>query len=107
MGCIDMTIELLWFDDCPNHRKTRQLLEEVLAQRHIEERIVDVNLTDPEVAKQYRFPGSPTIRVDGRDIEPDFADAGDYTPRCRLYLTARGLVGVPDRRWIETALEQR
>jgi hypothetical protein len=66
--------------------------------------IEGVDASDPEVAAARRFPGSPTIRVDGIDIEPGFADPGDYTPRCRLYRTAAGLRGVPDPAWIEEAL---
>lgn len=66
--------------------------------------IVDIDATDPAVAEQHRFPGSPTIRIDGRDIDPGFRDPRDYTPRCRLYLTAAGLRGVPDRLLIEGAL---
>ena len=56
------------------------------------------------MAATMRFPGSPTIRVDGVDIEPGFIDPGDYTPRCRLYRTSAGLRGVPDPAWIEDAL---
>lgn len=102
-----MNIEFLWFDDCPNHGKALRLLQEVMAEKGIEETFIDVNLTDPDLANQYRFPGSPTIRIDGRDIEPGFVDPGDYTPRCRLYLTERGLVGVPERAWIEAALSDQ
>lgn len=51
-----------------------------------------------------RFPGSPTIRIDGRDVDPTYVDPGDYTPRCRLYRTSEGLRGLPECRWIEDAL---
>lgn len=105
MGAVN--IEFLWFDDCPNHGAALRLLQAVMAEKGIEETLIDVNLTDPDLANRYRFPGSPTIRIDGRDIEPGFADPGDYTPRCRLYLTPRGLVGVPERSWIEAALSNR
>jgi hypothetical protein len=88
-----VSIEFLWFDGCPNHAEALRLLEDVLAENGIEEAIIDVNVTDPDLANQYRFPGSPTIRIDRRDIEPGFVDPGDYTPRCRLYPTERGLVG--------------
>jgi hypothetical protein len=63
-----------------------------------------INASDPEVAAAHRFPGSPTIRVDGIDIDPSFVDPGDYTPRCRLFRTAEGLRGVRSREWIENAL---
>lgn len=68
--------------------------------------IIDIDATDRAVAEQHRFPGSPTIRIDGRDVDPRFRDPGDYTPRCRLYLTSAGLRGVPDRSWIEEALRE-
>ena len=68
--------------------------------------VESVNASDPGAAKAHNFPGSPTIRVDGRDIEPGFRDDGDCTPRCRLYRTPDGLRGVPPREWIEAALRR-
>lgn len=104
-----MNIEFLWFDDCPNHHDARALLHEVLsemlAERGIEASIEDINVTDIETGERVKFPGSPTIRIDGVDIEPDYVDDGDYTPRCRLYRTTDGLRGVPERAWIEWAIE--
>lgn len=98
------TIELLSFPGCPGHGPARALLAAVVAECAPGARIVEIDASDPAVAAALRFPGSPTIRVDGRDVEPGFVDPGDYTPRCRLFRTEQGLVGVPDRRWIEDAL---
>jgi hypothetical protein len=100
-----MKIEFLWFEDCPNHEEALRLLQEVMAENGIEQEVISVDLSDPDLANQYRFPGSPTIRIDGRDIEPGFAEPGDYTPRCRLYLTPGRLVGIPERSWIDAALQ--
>lgn len=97
-------IEFLWFSDCPNHAPTRDLLAATVDRLAPGTPIVDIDATDPSVAAGVRFPGSPTIRVDGVDVEPGFTDPGDYTPRCRLYRTAAGLRGVPDPAWIESAL---
>jgi hypothetical protein len=97
-------VEFLWFADCPNQRQARVLLEDVIAQLAPGTSIADVDATEAEVAASHRFPGSPTIRVDGRDVDPSFVDLGDYTPRCRLYRTDSGLRGLPERRWIEDAL---
>lgn len=99
-------VALLWFEDCPNHETARALLEEVIAEVAPGTPIRDVDATDPSVAERLSFPGSPTIRVDGRDIDPAYVDPGDYTPRCRLYRTAAGLRGLPERRWIEEALRR-
>ena len=97
-------IEFLYFDDCPSHVPARSLLNEVVADIAPGTAVEAINATDPEVAAAHRFPGSPTIRVDGRDVMPGFEDPGDYTPRCRLYPTQAGLRGVPPRQWIEDAL---
>jgi hypothetical protein len=99
-------IELLWFADCPNHPVARRMLEEVVAELAPGTPIRDLDATDPAMAAAVRFPGSPTVRVDGRDIDPAFADPGDYTPRCRLYRTDAGFRGSPERRWFETALRR-
>ena len=97
-------VELLWFEGCANHPAARQMLEGVLAEVAPGTPIKDVDATDPVVAARLRFPGSPTIRIDGRDIDPTYIDPGDYTPRCRLYRTSAGLKGLPERGWIAVAL---
>ncbi|HLF75949.1 MAG TPA: DUF2703 domain-containing protein, partial [Dehalococcoidia bacterium] len=82
-----MRIEFLWFRDCPNHQPARELLRAVLQEKRISEAFVeDIDATGPDVAAEHRFPGSPTVRVNGKDVEPGFQDPGEYTPRCRLYL---------------------
>jgi hypothetical protein len=101
---MSQTVELLWFSDCPNHPAARALLEEVIAEVAPGTPIRDIDATDPATAASVRFPGSPTIRVNGRDVDPGYVDPGDYTPRCRLYRTRDGLRGLPERNWIADAL---
>jgi hypothetical protein len=97
-------VELLWFSGCPNQRAARAMLQEVIADLAPEIPIREVDATDLATASRVRFPGSPTIRINGRDVDPGYDDPGDYTPRCRLYRTANGPRGLPDRTWIEDAL---
>ena len=56
-----------------------------------------VDAGDPAVTTARHFLGSPTLRVDGRDIDPRCSDPGDYTPQCRIYWTPEGLRGVSRR----------
>ena len=100
-----MKIELLWFEGCPNHHAANELLQEVLDEYGVDESIVSVDVPDLEVGKRVKFPGSPTIRINGADIDPEYEDTGDYTPRCRVYLTSDGFKGVPERNWIENAVK--
>jgi hypothetical protein len=99
-------IEFLWFQECPSHERARHLLLDVLESMGLRRAdLQDIDATDPEIAVARRFPGSPTIRVNGADVEPGFDDPGDYTPRCRIYLTEHGYSGIPERKWIESAID--
>ena len=92
-----MKIEVQWFEGCPNHRAAREILDEVLAARGVDASIESVEVPDLETGERVKFPGSPTIRIDCVDVDPEYEDTGDYTPRCRVYLTpdrGRGLAGV-------------
>jgi len=100
-------VDLLWFRDCPNHEAARTLLHEVIAQVAPGTVVRDIDASDAAIASSHRFPGSPTIRVDGKDVDPAFVDPGDYTPRCRLFRTESGISRLPERRWIEDALRQK
>ena len=99
-------VELLWFTDCPNRADARRLLDEAVSEVAPGTAITDVDATDPQVAEGVRFPGSPTIRVDGRDIDPSYVEPEDFAPRCRLYRTSTGLRRLPEREWIVKALEE-
>ncbi|HLA16243.1 MAG TPA: hypothetical protein VJZ72_05030 [Candidatus Limnocylindrales bacterium] len=99
-------VELLWFSDCPNYPAVRLMLGEILAELAPGTSVDEIDATDPTVAADLRFPGSPTVRIDGHDVDPAFEDPGDYTPRCRLYWTDEGPRGVPLRSWIEAALSE-
>ena len=96
--------QILWFAGCPNTKATRTMLRDVIARLAPDTTVEDLDVTDASLAERLQFPGSPTIRIDGVDVEPGFGDPGDYTPRCRLYRTSGGLSGVPDRAWVEEAL---
>jgi transposase InsO family protein len=83
-----MLVETLHFDGCPNHNATSELVERVSGELALSPEIRQVEVPDPETAERLRFLGSPTVRVDGNDIEPG-ADARDqftswaFTERAR------------------------
>ena len=52
------------------------------------------------------FLGSPTVRVDGRDVEPGAEQRQDFGMKCRLYATPDGLRGTPPDQWALDALSQ-
>jgi hypothetical protein len=97
-------VELLYWDGCPSHEEALELLQSVLDERGIALEVDVRHVQSDEEAKELRFPGSPTIRVDGRDVDPDGADARPSLT-CRIYRLEDGRVSpVPSRTQLEEAL---
>lgn len=99
-----MLVEILSFEGCPNRDTTIELVARVATELDPEPEIRVVDVDDVETAERLRFLGSPTIRVDGRDIEPGADERTDYTLSCRIYRTDGGSSGRPDERWLRAAL---
>jgi hypothetical protein len=97
-------VELLTFDGCPNAPAARELVARVAAQFAPDAEVGEIVIPDGEAAQSHRFLGSPTIRVDGRDIEPGADERTDYVLACRLYRTSSGASGMPHEAWLRAAL---
>ncbi len=98
------TIELLFFDGCPNHDRLLAHLPELLGPSASAADVQLVRVTSDEEARAQRFLGSPTMRVDGSDVEPGADERTDFGLKCRLYPTPQGLLGMPVDAWILAAL---
>jgi len=97
-------IELFYWEGCPSHPEAKALLEQVLAELGRDDQIVMTEVISDEEAERLRFPGSPTIRVDGRDIDAIGAN-GRPSLTCRIYYLPGGRVSpVPSREQMEAAL---
>jgi hypothetical protein len=98
------TIELYYWAGCPSHPEALALLETVLAERGVDTAVELHEVSSQEEAEALRFPGSPTIRVGGRDVDPAGADA-PAALSCRIYHLPDGRVSpVPSRLQLERAL---
>jgi hypothetical protein len=99
-----VNVELLYFDGCPNHEAFLPHLRELLDRVGIAEEIRLRRVESPEAAERERFLGSPTLRVDGRDVDPGAAGRTDFGLKCRLYRTEAGTAGVPPDEWVLRSL---
>jgi len=99
-----MQIEVLFFEGCPSHEATIELVRETLDRLDIEASVIEIDVQTDEEAERRAFLGSPSVRVDGEDIEPGAGSSGSYGRRCRVYATAEGLRGVPPARMLEATL---
>jgi arsenate reductase len=76
-------VELLFFDGCPHVPPARTRLEHVLARLAPGTAIEPVRVDSERRAQVLGFPGSPTIRVDGLDVEGE--EGREPAMACRLY----------------------
>jgi hypothetical protein len=97
-------IEVLYVQDCPHYQGALALVERVQAEVGIDAELRAILIVDQTAAERARFPGSPTVRVDGRDVEPGSEPAVEYTLACRLYRLEHRFAGQPQERWIREAL---
>ena len=61
-------------------------------------------IVDQAAAERARFPGSPTVRVEGRAVEPGSEPANEYVHGCRLYRLEYRFAGQPEDGWVREAL---
>jgi hypothetical protein len=98
-----MKVEVLYFDGCPTYETATKTLRAVLAEEGVEAELELVAVNNDEEAQRLRFPGSPTIRVDGRDLFPA-GEREDWRLGCRVYATPEGLRGSPTADMLRAAL---
>jgi hypothetical protein len=99
-----MKVELLWWDGCPSTPEAREELERALRDEGVEAEVEMVEVTSDEQARAERFPGSPTIRIDGAEaIPPVPGEPASLT--CRIYRLRDGRVSaIPDRQDLRDAI---
>ncbi len=100
-----MFVELLYFDGCPNHGKALQLVQQVLREEGARAEIRTTNVRSEREARALRFIGSPSVRVDGKDVDPQSDRTQVFGRRCRVYVANGTLSGVPSLEDIRRAVQ--
>ena len=99
-----MKIELLYFDGCPNWQTTLEEVQNILAEKLVHESVELIRVASNKQAKELQVPGSPTLRIDGEDVELDAQSSG-FQLACRVYEVDGKLAGKPPIEWIDAAIE--
>lgn len=94
-----MRIEVLYVPGCPNFQPAVERIKKVLVSEALRADIEKVTVNSDAEARALNFPGSPTIRINGSDVEPDKAIAPGLA--CRLYTNSGG---VPSEEMLRMAL---
>lgn len=99
-----VVMELLYFDGCPGHQRLLPTMQRLADEAGAE--LVLRRIETPEAAEAARFLGSPTVRVNGRDIDPGASERTDYGLKCRIYRSPElGQSPTPPEAWIHAALK--
>ena len=80
-----MKVEVLYVAECPSHPAAVKLVKDVLAAQGISTEVHEVLVRDEQMAGELKFPGSPTIRIDGRDVAGISKLTKNFALSCRLY----------------------
>jgi hypothetical protein len=97
---VGVEIQVLFFRGCPNHEPTVRRIQDIARGLGVHAELREVEVTDDAAARRLRFLGSPTVQVDGKDIEAARRADRGYAMSCRMY----GASGVPPREMVEDAL---
>ena len=97
------TVDLLVVSGCPGTELTVARIREATRALGIEVNVRFIIVDDDAQARALGFRGSPTVRVDGNDVDRD-ADERPIGVSCRLYATGDGVEQAPPLAWIQAAL---
>jgi hypothetical protein len=99
-------VEILYLSGCPNHAPAVDRVLEVLEQEGTTADIVELEVMDAIAAETVGFLGSPSIRIDGRDVEHAGRAACGFGLMCRTYVDGERRAGVPPRELIRAAVRE-
>ena len=101
-----MKITLMLTESCAHRDGARALVDDAIAETGIDADLEVVTVRTDEEASQARVLGSPTIRVDGKDIEYGDQEPAETQPGCRYYNSPSGWKPLPDTGMVVSAIER-
>jgi hypothetical protein len=100
-----MKIEVFYVPDCPHHPSAVKQLRAVLLAEGVRTEINEVVVMDARTAREYSFRGSPTIKINGRDIAGESHAPSSFALACRIYPGAKQ-TGVPPLDMMQRAVRE-
>jgi len=101
-----MKVEVLYFAGCPNHPPALARVRHILREEAVSAELVEVEVRDAAMAREVSFLGSPTVRIDGRDVERSARTSQAFGFGCRSYVADEVRTGLPPVEWIRDAVQE-
>ncbi|NOY78288.1 MAG: DUF2703 domain-containing protein [Calditrichaeota bacterium] len=101
-----MKIDFLYNPKCPHTEETLQNLVTALKKNGWPAGIHSVQIKDLNQAKRAHFLGSPTIRINGHDLQENASPSERYSLDCRTFLIDGKPASVPTVDFLEEAIRK-
>ncbi|MCP8317594.1 MAG: DUF2703 domain-containing protein [archaeon] len=121
-----MKVQLLYILDCPWCVKTKELIKESLEELGVKADIEEILVDSDKKARKYKFVGSPTVRINGKDIQEEVSkgrclpceeiaeyeeEATEFIKQecmcgCRIYFYAGKQYPYPPKEMIKEAIKK-
>ena len=98
-----MKVEVLYVAECPSHPAAVRLVKDILLAEGLAGKVQEVLVRNEGMARELKFPGSPTIRINGRDVAGETQKARNFALSCRLYPGSKQ-IGLPPEEMIHRAV---
>jgi hypothetical protein len=99
-------INILFIKGCHGYKYAKKHIEEIIADEAIDVEINLIRIDNDEDARRLHFIGSPTVRVNGMDVEKGFSRTKDYGLRSRIYNVEGNLSGYPSKSMIWSTIKK-
>jgi mercuric ion transport protein len=99
-------VEILYIADCPHHGPTAERVSEVLQVSGMPAVVEEIEVQSSTDAERLRFIGSPSVRVNGLDVETEARSVQHFGLGCRSYAEAGRRSGLPSKELIWRALQE-
>jgi hypothetical protein len=97
-------VEVLLFGGCPNGEAALERARAAIREANVAANLTVVRVESDDEATRLRFLGSPTVRVDGVDVDPGAGGRDQFCLQCRVYDVSGRIEGAPPTEWIVSAL---
>ncbi len=102
-----ITIDFLFWRECPSHPEALERLKRALNRSGIKADVSRIEIRSEEEAVRHRFVGSPTIRMNGRDMDSEAVSGQPFRLTCRIFYDSTGrVVPIPSEESIQRALQE-
>ena len=101
-----MNVEVLYFKGCPNHVPTVERVRDTLHGMGLHDEVREIEVDTHEKAEASGFLGSPSVRINGVDIEPSARGSRAFGLTCRTYIESASRTGLPPRELISAAIAE-